>query len=933
MIASTIKIEDVREYVDDVIATLNESLRKVNHELAYEEHHAHDTICDFLETQGFTVNQHAYGLDTSFEALSGSDGRLINFNAEYDALPDIGHACGHNLIATSSIAAFLSLSFILKKFQIPGRTQLLGTPAEENGGGKVKLIDAGAYKNVDISLMAHGGPKKIFADQEPSDGIAGTLMNARKKVHCEFTGRSAHAGGNPWDGINALDALVSAYNNVAVLRQQLLPEQRIHCAFMDTPKVANVIPAYTKAFWQVRSPSLKGLNNLALKVRNCIEAGALATGCQVVIKEEELYTEVRLNDTLCERYQIHMGEYGRKVIKRHDKVITASSDIGNVSYVTPTLHTMFGIQTPDNTFPHHPAFTASAGTDEAHAEAVIVGCSTCRRRKVKCGEERPTCSRCLNLRLACEWGVPVKRGRSAQIRHLQHLQHLQPAPGTSETGDSPLKISRKVILNGHSTFSWPGDGVTLETPSTTEFYPPFTHIRNSTPLYPVLGGYEIICANSLTLTEHDQKYFAYFPESSIIHYYMKGWRWSSFNYLYQSPASNNKVIMRMIIALSASDMHRYGLVVRSPGRPTAEDHGRYHYSLAVKEFRQLLETPRRDVSVAELEMIFATMFLMITYEWQFGHSVRHLQLHLDGVRSLLKSHPQLFRLKDVNDAFLAEHYNLLPDEKKPVSKVSFIPEQFLLWTLYIDASCRPMGLTESLYDYVMQSNNPALYPDHLHKCARLWGRCFYGEQYPDQEVLDDIENYRALELLHAGMCMRYQTMKVLMNPRAGPDSKDSIFREIMSTRDRFSDLFITARFAAGVSARRTLNTIYMAVCTFYAQVLLHRRLLCPESLPTSLHRQATTGIVDIASKQFASDPRLLRRLHWALLTAIIETDNTNHRLWLRERLLEFRNYHSEYMWANEIADQILARQDISKGCYVNLAELLLQRLNDVRFVQ
>lgn len=110
-------------------------------------------------------------------------------------------------------------------------------------------------------------------------------MNARKKIHCEFTGKSAHAGGNPWDGVNALDALVSAYNNVAVLRQQLLPKQRIHCAFMDTPKVANVIPAYTKAFWQVRSPSLKGLNDLVAKVRNCIQAGGLATGCEVHIEE------------------------------------------------------------------------------------------------------------------------------------------------------------------------------------------------------------------------------------------------------------------------------------------------------------------------------------------------------------------------------------------------------------------------------------------------------------------------------------------------------------------------------------------------------------------------------------------------------------------------------------------------------------------------
>lgn len=111
------------------------------------------------------------------------------------------------------------------------------------------------------------------------------MMNARKKLHCEFTGKSAHAGGNPWDGINALDALIASYNNVSILRQQILPDERIHCAFLDTPKVANVIPSSTQAFWQARSPTMKGLDRLVGKVRNCIEAGALATGCQVAIKE------------------------------------------------------------------------------------------------------------------------------------------------------------------------------------------------------------------------------------------------------------------------------------------------------------------------------------------------------------------------------------------------------------------------------------------------------------------------------------------------------------------------------------------------------------------------------------------------------------------------------------------------------------------------
>lgn len=127
-----------------------------NPELGYQEHIAHDTICDFLEKQGFSVTRHAYGIPTAFEAQSGHGGRLVCFNAEYDALPNIGHACGHNLIATAGVAGFLALSHILRaRNNGPGRTRLLGTPAEEGGGGKIKLLQAGAYEGVDVTLMAY----------------------------------------------------------------------------------------------------------------------------------------------------------------------------------------------------------------------------------------------------------------------------------------------------------------------------------------------------------------------------------------------------------------------------------------------------------------------------------------------------------------------------------------------------------------------------------------------------------------------------------------------------------------------------------------------------------------------------------------------------------------------------------------------------------
>ncbi|KAJ5178674.1 transcriptional regulator family: Fungal Specific TF [Penicillium coprophilum] len=535
------------------------------------------------------------------------------------------------------------------------------------------------------------------------------------------------------------------------------------------------------------------------------------------------------------------------------------------------------------------------------------GCSTCRRRKVKCGEEKPVCTRCSSLRLKCEWGVPVKRGRSTQIRHLEPaLEQLNPQDPAEN-----LVESRQDLFTCLSPVSRVSDVIPFDT---------FDLAPIATLIYPSLS-INVACANSLTLTTLDRQYFQYFPSSSLVFYYMKGWKWTGLCHLYEGPATSNRVIMRMILAISASDMYRNGWITRS------QDHGRYHYSQAVKEFRQLLETPRQ-VSLHDVETVFATVFLMIAWEWQFGHSVRHLQLHLQGVRSLLETHPQLFRIKDVNDMLFSPGIDTLANDAANVTKISFIPEQFLLWILYIDASCRPIGLTESLNDYVAQSGNPALQPDHLHRCARLWGRCYWGEQYPDEEVMDDIENYRALELLHAGFCLRHRTWKVFVESAAGTArSAEALSREILGIREKFSDLFITSRFAGNVSARRTLNTIYMAVSTFYAQVLLHRRLLCVDTLPLGIHQQATAGIIDISQKQFLSDPNLLKRLHLPLFMAVIETDNVTHQIWLRQRLRELRNFHSEFAWAHDVAEQILAQQDVSRGRYINLGEFLLKRFH------
>jgi amidohydrolase len=247
-------------------------------ELAFHEFFAVKTITAFLQNEGFTVQSDAYGLETSFTSEVGHDGPLVIICAEYDALPNIGHACGHNLIATSSIAAFLGAAKAIQSHEVPGRVRLLGTPAEEGQGGKVKLIEAGAFKeDIAAAIMAH--PISTHQLKGEHSGLAGMDMIASHKFKVEFHGRPAHAGGQPWNGLNALDAAIATYNNVSMLRQQMRPDERVHCVIEDGGTVPNVITQYSRMNWYVRSPSMKRCDELLGKVEKCCEAGALSTGC------------------------------------------------------------------------------------------------------------------------------------------------------------------------------------------------------------------------------------------------------------------------------------------------------------------------------------------------------------------------------------------------------------------------------------------------------------------------------------------------------------------------------------------------------------------------------------------------------------------------------------------------------------------------------
>ncbi|KAJ5249030.1 hypothetical protein N7468_000481 [Penicillium chermesinum] len=375
--------------VQEALRRYDAQLKDINHkiwsdpELAYEEYKAHDHICqlfDSLKSEGYQVRPKAYGLATALEVeyKHGNGGRVVVFNAEYDALPGIGHACGHNLIATSSIAAFIATCEAMKSHPKAASgagftVRLLGTPAEESGGGKVKLIDAGAYQDVDACLMVHPIPMTPGSPDFVSIAtvIEGGFL-ANDKVQITFTGKPAHAAAAPWEGINALDAVVSAYVNVSLLRQQILPSQKIHGVIKNGGDRPNIIPMSATVDYYIRSPTKKSLKSLTEKVVKCFEAAATATGCKVEFNWGISYDDLKSNMPICESYVSAMRAMGYHTIldnsAQNGALAGASTDMGNVSYVVPGFHGLFPI--PADGVNHTPEFTSGAGSPEGHDRSI-----------------------------------------------------------------------------------------------------------------------------------------------------------------------------------------------------------------------------------------------------------------------------------------------------------------------------------------------------------------------------------------------------------------------------------------------------------------------------------------------------------------------------------------------------------------------------------
>jgi amidohydrolase len=329
-------------------------------ELAFGEHFAAGLLCDPLAEHGLEAERGVFTLETAFEvALDGRDkGPTVAVLAEYDALPGIGHACGHNLIASAALGATLGLQAVIG--ELPGRIRLIGTPAEEKGGGKELMARAGAFDGVDAAMMIH--PAGVNLATMPCICVA--------EVQVIYHGRSAHASAMPHRGINALDALLLAYQAISNLRQHIRDNERIHGIITEGGQAPNIVPDRSAGDFSVRAVDEKALAALKPRVQACFEAGARATGCEVEVNWANVdYLDLNTNWPLADAFQRHAEGLGREFIKPGESGGAGSTDMGNVSHRLPSIHPIIAAA-PANVVIHNPEFTKWAGSERGDLAAL-----------------------------------------------------------------------------------------------------------------------------------------------------------------------------------------------------------------------------------------------------------------------------------------------------------------------------------------------------------------------------------------------------------------------------------------------------------------------------------------------------------------------------------------------------------------------------------
>ncbi|HEX9495143.1 MAG TPA: M20 family metallopeptidase [Candidatus Limnocylindria bacterium] len=330
-------------------------------EIAYQEHRSAAKLADFLGANGFAVQRGYKQLETAYrgDAAGTAAGPTVAILTEYDALPDIGHACGHNLIAMMGTGAAIGVRAVLN--ELPGRLAAIGTPAEEGGGGKVALVRAGGFNDVDVAMMCHPSSRTL----------SGRTSLASNRVDVEFYGKAAHAAAQPDRGINALDGVIQTFNNVNAMRQQLRPEARIHGIITSGGSAANIIPDYAMAKFSVRALDRRYQQEVLTRFIACAEGAAAATGTKlkVTVHENSGYENMVPSRPLAERWAAHMRALGQAVQVTLDDERMGSTDMGNISQILPAIHPYIGIA-PEGTPGHSTAFRDAAATPAAHESAL-----------------------------------------------------------------------------------------------------------------------------------------------------------------------------------------------------------------------------------------------------------------------------------------------------------------------------------------------------------------------------------------------------------------------------------------------------------------------------------------------------------------------------------------------------------------------------------
>ena len=351
--------EAAAEVIDrhlDQLVSLSHSVHSTP-ELCFAETTSARAVAETLRAGGLSVHEGVYELPTALESRAGDGDLVIAVCAEYDALPDVGHACGHNIIAATAVGAGLALASVADELGLAVR--VLGTPAEEGGGGKVLMLERGAFAGVHAAMMVHPWP---------TERLTGScLAVAHYDVH--FAGREAHASAAPWQGVNAQDALTIAQVAIGLLRQQLPPGDQVHGVVTQSSSAANIIPASVTARYMVRSPTAQGLAALRPRIDTCFEAGALATGCTLDYEDlSPVYSHMEADPDLLQAYRANAEALGRHFDADDDgtPLPTFSTDMANVSLAVPTIHPLIGIET-HGAVNHQHEFTAACITPSADA--------------------------------------------------------------------------------------------------------------------------------------------------------------------------------------------------------------------------------------------------------------------------------------------------------------------------------------------------------------------------------------------------------------------------------------------------------------------------------------------------------------------------------------------------------------------------------------